>query len=214
MQNNRWIKVVVTIIILELVVGGIIFAYKKLNTNTSNNSLSLDDAIVTKLYNEIAYFDLDSIDVMDPKVMLYYAYNNVDPKDTINCESVSVESDTTGYSCNGTASFVSKESIEDVLKEIYGPTASITEISFPLSPNEYAYYDTINDGFVVYTKDEQESVDPINLKLKEAFKDKETITLTVEVLDGILGTINDTYKYTFEQDGDNYYLIRKELVTS
>ena len=41
-KNNTWIKVVITIVVLELVIGGIIFAYKKLN-NSPDNSISTND---------------------------------------------------------------------------------------------------------------------------------------------------------------------------
>ena len=41
-KNNTWLKVVITIVVLELVVGGIIFAYKKLGPTDSNND-SIND---------------------------------------------------------------------------------------------------------------------------------------------------------------------------
>ena len=214
MKKNGWIKVVVTIIILELVVGGIIFAYKKLSSKTSDDSISVKDELVVKLYNEIAYFDLDEIDVMSPSVILYYGYNNLETKESINCEVVSVTDDTTGYSCNGIADFVKTNTLDEQVKEIYGPKIDITKTSFQLSPNDYVFYDEVNDGFVHFTKDEKVEETVVNLNLKEATKVDDKIILTIEVLDGVLGTVNNTYKYTFEQDGENYYLITKELVAS
>ena len=41
-KNNTWIKVVIAIVVLELVIGGVIFAYKKLN-NSPDNSISTND---------------------------------------------------------------------------------------------------------------------------------------------------------------------------
>ena len=71
------------------------------------------------------------------------------------------------------------------------------------------------DGYAIYTKDEEVSVDPVNLNLADAtLDDDENIILTVEILNGIYGTVEDTYNFTFTKDGDNYYLTSKELVTS
>ena len=71
------------------------------------------------------------------------------------------------------------------------------------------------DGYAIYTKDEEVSVDPVNMKLSDAtLDDDENIILTVEVLDGVFGTVKDTYNFTFTKDGDNYYLTGKEIVTS
>ena len=71
------------------------------------------------------------------------------------------------------------------------------------------------DGYAIYTKDEEVSVDPINMKLSDAtLDDDKNIILTVEVLDGVFGTVKDTYNFTFTKDGDNYYLTGKEIVTS
>ena len=71
------------------------------------------------------------------------------------------------------------------------------------------------DGYAIYTKDEEVSVDPVNMKLSDAtLDDDENIILTVEVLDGVFGTVKDTYKFTFTKDGDNYYLTGKEIVAS
>ena len=53
------------------------------------------------------------------------------------------------------------------------------------------------------------------MKLSDAtLDDDENIILTVEVLDGVFGTVKDTYKFTFTKDGKNYYLTSKEIVTS
>ena len=61
------------------------------------------------------------------------------------------------------------------------------------------------DGYAIYTKDEEVNVEPINMKLENASKDDDNIILTVEVLDGVFGTVEDTYNFTFTKDGDNYY---------
>ena len=71
------------------------------------------------------------------------------------------------------------------------------------------------DGYVLYTKDVEEVINPVNLNLKDASKnDDEDIILTVEVLDGVIGEVLNTYNYTFEKNGNNYYLTSKEIVTS
>ena len=71
------------------------------------------------------------------------------------------------------------------------------------------------EGYAIFTKDEEVSVDPVNMKLSDAaLDDDENIILTVEVLDGVFGTVKDTYNFTFTKDGDNYYLTGKEIVTS
>ena len=59
------------------------------------------------------------------------------------------------------------------------------------------------------------NTDPVNLNLSDAkLDDDENIILTVEVLDGIYGTVESTYNFTFTKDKDNYYLTGKEIVTS
>jgi len=82
-KNNTWIKIVIAIIILELVVGGVIFAYKKLYKK-DDGSLSVKDKQVVELYEKIAYYDIETLDVMSPKTMLYYGYKNLDINDSIN----------------------------------------------------------------------------------------------------------------------------------
>lgn len=212
-KNNTWIKVVITIIILEVLVGAVIFAYKKLNAN--DNKVSTDDKIVQELYQKIAYYDIESLDVMNSRTMLYYGYKNVDNKETINCDSVGITDDTIGYSCIGEAEFTKRSLIEEQIKNIYGNNVTIETISFETDPNHYAFYDPISDGYVLYTKDEQINVDPVNLKLDKATTDDdENIILTVNILDGVFGTVKETYNFTFTKDNDNYYLTSKELVTS
>lgn len=215
MKNNTWLKVVITIVVLELVVGGIIFAYKKLGpTTNSDNNISTKDKEVVSLYNKIAYNDIDSIDVMSPTVMLYYGYKNANIKDSANCDAVNVSDDTTGYSCEGIVDFISSSDLEKSVKDIYGDV-NVEKTSFELDKNHYLFYDTNTDGYVLYTKDTEEVVDPVNMNLKDAKKDDDgDIILTVEVLDGIVGEVLNTYNYTFTKDGNNYYLTSKEIVTS
>ena len=212
-KNNTWIKVVITIIILEVLVGAVIFAYKKLNAN--DNKVSTDDKIVQELYQKIAYYDIESLDVMSPRIMLYYGYKNVDNKETISCDSVGITDDTTGYSCVGDAEFTKRSLIEEQIKNIYGNNVTIETTSFETDSNHYAFYDPISDGYVLYTKDEQVNVDPVNLKLDKATSDDdENIILTVNILDGVFGTVKETYNFTFTKNKDNYYLTGKEIVTS
>lgn len=211
-KKNTWIKVVITIIILELVVGGIIFTYKKLNTD-NDNSVSTNDKEVKELYEKIAYNDIESIDVLSPKIMLYYGYKNMEITESINCDVVKPIEDTAGYSCNGIVDFIPSKDIEKSVKDIYGDV-NVEMISFELDPNHYAFYDEEALGFAIYTKDEEVSVEPINMNLKEAIKDEDSIILTVEVKDGIYGTVKDTYNFTFTKEGKNYYLTSKEIVTN
>ena len=72
-NSNTWLKVVIAIVVLELVVGGVIFAYKKIN-ETPDNELSTQDDLVQSLYQKIAYEDLDNIDILS-KDMIRKAYN-------------------------------------------------------------------------------------------------------------------------------------------
>ena len=212
-KNNTWIKVVITIIILELVVGGIIFAYKKLNS--SDNSISTNDKETKALYEKIAYNDVESLDVMSPRIMLYYGYKNMDVSESTNCDVVNTTDDTTGYSCEGIVDFIPNKDIEKSVKDIYGPNITLTPTSFEIDPNHYAFYDEVMEGYAIFTKDEEVSVDPVNMELSDAtLDDDENIILTVEVLDGVFGTVKDTYKFTFTKDGKNYYLTSKEIVTS
>ncbi len=212
-KNNTWIKVVIIIIILELIVGGIIFAYKKFNTE-SDNSISTNDKEVKALYEKIAYNDIESLDVMSPKVMLYYGYKNMDISESTNCDAFNTTEDTTGYSCEGIASFIPSKDIEKSIKDIYGPKIVITPTSFEIDANHYAFYNEEMDGYAIFTKDEEETVEPINMKLDKVSKDDDSITLTVEVLDGVFGTVIDTYNFTFTKDSKNYYLTSKEIVTN
>ena len=213
-KNNTWIKVVIIIIIIEILIGAGILAYKKLGPK-DNNSISVKDKEVKSLYEKIAYNDIDSLDVLSPKIMLYYGYKNMEVNESINCDVVNTTDDTNGYSCEGIVDFVPSKEIEKSVKDIYGPDITITPTSFELDANHYAFYDEEMDGYAIYTKDEEVSVDPINMKLSDAtLDDDENIILTVEVLDGVFGTVKDTYNFTFTKDGDNYYLTGKEIVTS
>ena len=213
-KNNTWIKVVIIIIVIEILIGAGILAYKKLGPK-DNNSISVKDKEVKSLYEKIAYNDIESLDVMSPKIMLYYGYKNMDVSESTNCDVVNPTDDTNGYSCEGIVDFVPSKEIEKSVKDIYGPDITITPTSFELDANHYAFYDEEMDGYAIYTKDEEVSVDPINMKLSDAtLDDDENIILTVEVLDGVFGTVKDTYNFTFTKDGDNYYLTGKEIVTS
>ena len=213
-KNNTWIKVVIIIIVIEILIGAGILAYKKLGPK-DNNSISVNDKEVKSLYEKIAYNDIDSLDVLSPKIMLYYGYKNMEVNESINCDVVNTTDDTNGYSCEGIVDFVPSKEIEKSVKDIYGPDITITPTSFELDANHYAFYDEEMDGYAIYTKDEEVSVDPVNMKLSDAtLDDDENIILTVEVLDGVFGTVKDTYKFTFTKDGDNYYLTGKEIVTS
>lgn len=213
-KNNTWIKVVIIIIIIEILIGAGILAYKKLGPK-DNNSISVKDKEVKSLYEKIAYNDIDSLDVLSPKIMLYYGYKNMEVNESINCDVVNTTDDTNGYSCEGIVDFVPSKEIEKSVKDIYGPDITITPTSFELDANHYAFYDEEMDGYAIYTKDEEVSVDPINMKLSDAtLDDDKNIILTVEVLDGVFGTVKDTYNFTFTKDGDNYYLTGKEIVTS
>ena len=213
-KNNTWIKVVIIIIVIEVLIGAGILAYKKLGPK-DNNSISVNDKEVNSLYEKIAYNDIDSLDVLSPKIMLYYGYKNMEVNESINCDVVNTTDDTNGYSCEGIVDFVPSKEIEKSVKDIYGPDITITPTSFELDANHYAFYDEEMDGYAIYTKDEEVSVDPINMKLSDAtLDDDENIILTVEVLDGVFGTVKDTYNFTFTKDGDNYYLTGKEIVTS
>ena len=213
-KNNTWMKVVIIIIVIEILIGAGILAYKKLGLK-DGNSISVKDKEVKSLYEKIAYNDIDSLDVLSPKIMLYYGYKNMEVNESINCDVVNTTDDTNGYSCEGIVDFVPSKEIEKSVKDIYGPDITITPTSFELDANHYAFYDEEMDGYAIYTKDEEVSVDPINMKLSDAtLDDDKNIILTVEVLDGVFGTVKDTYNFTFTKDGDNYYLTGKEIVTS
>lgn len=213
-KNNTWFKVVVGIIILELVIGGVIFAYKKLNSSSSN-SISIKDERVSSLYEKIAYADLDIMDIMSPSAKLYYGYKNLDKKESISCDVLNITDDTTGYHCDGVVDFLPSASLENTIKDIYGDNTTAENISFEIDPNHYAFYDTTMNGYAIFTKNEEVSVDPVNLNLKAAsLDDDDNIILTVEVLDGVIGTLKNTYNYTFVKDGKNYYLSSRETVAS
>ena len=213
-KNNTWMKVVIIIIVIEILIGAGILAYKKLGPK-DNNSISVNDKEVKSLYEKIAYNDIDSLDVLSPKIMLYYGYKNMEVNESINCDVVNTTDDTNGYSCEGIVDFVPSKEIEKSVKDIYGPDITVTPTSFELDANHYAFYDEEMDGYAIYTKDEEVSVDPVNMKLSDAtLDDDENIILTVEVLDGVFGTVKDTYNFTFTKDGDNYYLTGKEIVAS
>lgn len=213
-KNNTWMKVVIIIIVIEILIGAGILTYKKLGPK-DNNSISVNDKDVKSLYEKITYNDIDSLDVLSPKIMLYYGYKNMEVNESINCDVVNTTDDTNGYSCEGIVDFVPSKEIEKSVKDIYGPDITVTPTSFELDANHYAFYDEEMDGYAIYTKDEEVSVDPINMKLSDAtLDDDKNIILTVEVLDGVFGTVKDTYNFTFTKDGDNYYLTGKEIVTS
>ena len=117
MKNGLWTKIVIVIITLEILVGAIYYGYKKIVT-TDSGSLSTKNKTVTTLYKKIAHEDLEILDVMENKAMLYYAYNNIENKDSINCEVINVNKE--GYTCSGLATFVKKEALEKAVKDLYG----------------------------------------------------------------------------------------------
>ena len=138
----------------------------------------------------------------------------MDVSESTNCDVVNPTDDTTGYSCEGIVNFIPSEDIEKSVKDIYGPDITVTRTSFEIDPNHYAFYDEKMDGYAIFTKNDEVSVDPINMKLdKVNLDDDGNIILTVEVLDGVFGTVKDTYKFKFTKDGKSYYLTSKEIVT-
>ena len=202
-------KFVITVIILEILIGAIYYGYKKLGTSSDGTSnLSLKDKTVTTLYKKIAHEDLEILDVMENKAMLYYAYWNIDDKETINCEVVDVKED--GYTCDGLVTFVKKNDLEKAVKNLYGKDITVQVESFEVDKKHYAVYDETHKGVVVFSKEDNSS--PINIKLKSAVKDEDKILLTTQILDGIYGTIKETYQYTFVKNGKDYYLTKKEKV--
>ena len=214
MKKNTWVKIVITIIILELLAGIVIFAYKKLNIN-NDNDISINDKEVKSLYQKIAYNDIESLDVLNPRIMLYYGYKNMEVKDSLNCDAFKTLDDTSGYVCEGIVDFIPSLEIEKSIKDIYGPNITFENVSFAIDLNHYAFYSEDVLGYAIYTKEETVSVDPINMKLVDAYKDDDSnIILTVEVLDGMFGTLEDTYKFTFTKENDNYYLTNKEIVAN
>ncbi len=212
-KRSKWWKIVLVIILVEVVVGGILFAYKKLHS-TSADSLSLKDKTVKQLYQKIAHEELDTIDILSKEAILYYAYHNIDKKDSINCSVVQVEEVTTDYQCQGIVDFVTFEALAKAAKEVYGANITIELANFFVDDDHWAYVDRMNEGFVIFTKKEASNTAPINLKLTHAEKKEETMILTSEVLDGIKGTTLATYKYIFEQQDNKYILTKKEKVTN
>lgn len=207
MKNGLWTKIVIVIITLEILVGAIFYGYKKIVT-TDSGSLSTKNKTVTTLYKKIAHEDLEILDVMENKAMLYYAYNNIENKDSISCEVINVNRE--GYTCSGLTTFVKKETLEKAVKDLYGKDISVNIEDFEVSKKEYALYDEEHKGVVIVTK--EDNSEPINIKLKSARKEDNKIILTTEVLDGIYGTVKNTYQYTFEKSGKDYYLTKKEKV--
>ncbi len=211
-KNNTWIKVVAGIIVLELLVGGGIFAYKKMHKEPTSKDLT-KDKVVQELYKKIAHEDFEIMDIMSNQAMLYYGYHNIEQKQSINCDVVEIDKNTTGYECNKIASFIPKEEMEKSIEGIYGPNATVDFIDFKVDLEHYAFYDEQQEGFVIYDSKEEATTAPTNLKLKEATKDEDKIVLTTQVLDGIYGTVNVTYKYTFGKSDNKYYLIKKEKIS-
>ncbi len=210
MKKNTLIKVVVTIIVLEILVGGVFFAYKKLKQK-NDNSVSTKNKTVQELYKKIAHEDLDIPDVMSNEAMLYYAYWNLDNKETISCDVVKIDEDTKDYECEGIVPFAKTSDLKKVVKSLYGKDVSVEVKSFPIDDAHYGYFDKENKGVVVYER--KTNTAPINIKLKKAEKEDEEIELTTQVLDGIYGKVLHTYRYTFLKDGKEYYLKKKEKVT-
>lgn len=211
-KSNTWLKVVLTIVLLEIITGGVLLTYKKIK-QTPSDSISTKDKTVQALYQKIAYEDLEELDVMNAAVMLYYGYHNIAKKDiqSINCDVIKIEADTTGYQCNGMTTFIPSKAMEKTVQTIYGDV-TVEKTNFLVDSQHYAYYDSENDGYVLYQKETEQQESPYNLKLVKAQQQDQNIILTTEVLDGIYGSVKATYKYTFEQDGKNYYLIKKEKV--
>ncbi len=205
-------NVVITIIVLELIVGGIVFGYKKLHNNEEDNSLSLSDPLVLELYQKVDFYDLDILDIMSDDAKLYYGYHNIEEKETVDCSEVNIEEDTTGYTCIEEDNFIPSSTLLDAVYDVYGSDTSVTVKSFPITENIYGYYSSLLDGIVLYEKEEQVVVDPINMKLTEATKEDENIIITVQVLDGIFGTELESYNYTFRQVDDEYHLVQKETI--
>lgn len=202
-------KFVVTVIILEVLIGAIYYGYKKLGTSSDGTSkLSLKDKTVITLYKKIAHEDLEILDVMENKAMLYYAYWNIDDKETINCEVVEAKQD--DYTCDGLVTFVKKSDLEKAVKNLYGKDITVQVESFEVDKKHYAVYDETNKGVAVFSKEDNSA--PINIKLKSAVKDEDKILLTTQILDGIYGTVKETYQYTFVKNGKDYYLTKKEKV--
>ena len=210
MKRNTLIKIVGTIIVLELLIGGVFFAYKKLKQK-DDNSISTKNKTVQELYKKIAHEDLDIPDVMSNEAMLYYAYWNLNNQETISCDVVEIEEKVEDYNCEGIVPFASTKDLKKQVKELYGKDVLVEVKSFPIDDSHYGYFDKKNKGIVVYER--KSNTSPINIKLKKAEKDENEIKLTTQVLDGIYGKVLHTYRYTFEKEDKNYYLKKKEKVT-
>ena len=140
--------------------------------------------------------------------MKIFTYWNIDDKETINCEVVDVKED--GYTCDGLVTFVKKNDLEKAVKNLYGKDITVQVESFEVDKKHYAVYDETHKGVVVFSKEDNSS--PINIKLKSAVKDEDKILLKTQILDGIYGTVKETYQYTFIKNGKDYYLTKKEKV--
>ena len=204
MKQKKWIKFVAIIIVLELVIGAILFAYKKL-WKKEENYISLKNKTVQTLYKKIAHEDIEILDVMENDAMLYYAYWNLNNQETINCDVVKItEEKAKDYKCDGIVPFAKTSSLEKEVKSLYGKDVKVEVKSFEIDEGHFGFYDKENKGIVVYER--KTNTSPINIKLKK-------MELTTQVLDGIYGKVLHTYLYTFEKDGKNYYLKQKEKVT-
>ena len=190
-NSNTWLKVVIAIVVLELVVGGVIFAYKKINETPDKDFANL---LFQQFIQPTATF------IEEGK------------EQTINCDVVQVEEDTTGYQCNGITTFIPEADLIDAVQSVYGPNVTVNLTDFQIDQQQHGFVDTTNKGIVVFQKSEEVMADTYNLRLVTAEQQDNKIILTTEVLDGIYGTVKASYKYTFEQNGDQYYLVQKETV--
>lgn len=210
-KKTLWWKVVIIIVVIEVLIGGVFFAYKKLKEDP-NYQISTKDKTVQALYQLISYENDAFLDIKSKEAISYYSYQNIAQKDTINCEVVEIAEATDGYHCEGLAPFVKKSDLIKKAKEIYGEEITTDISSFPVDANHYAYYDEANKGMVVFTKEETVAEETFNFKLTKAEKKEADLILTVEVLDGILGTEKAKYRYTFTLNKDKYHLTQKEKI--
>lgn len=207
-KKYTWIKVVALIVVLEIFVGAIFFAYKHLGGSTKG---TVDQGLVKELYQKIAYVDFDFLDIMSNDAILYYAYHNAE-NESISCDTLTIPTDTEEYQCVSPASFVSEEDLKKAASDLYGPNVGITLKDFGVDTNHFAYYDATNQGVVVFERKELSDAAPVNLSLRDSEEEGDEIVLTVDVLDGTLGEVLSTYHFTFENDADHYYLTGRELV--
>lgn len=205
-KKHTWIKVVVTIVVLEIFVGACFYAYKHLRGDSS-----VDSSVSEELYQKIAYVDFDFLDIKSNEAILYYAYHNAKNK-SIACDTLTIPTETEEYQCTSSSVFVSEDDLKKAASDLYGPSVGITIEDFAVDNNHYAYYDATNQGVVVFERKELNEEAPVNLSLKNSEETEDQIILTVDVLDGILGDVISTYHFTFEKDGDDYYLVGRELV--